>query len=67
MKIIVEPTGCLAAAAVMNKKIDVSGARVGVIISGGNVDMEFFSRCMQSVQHFFEMSPNVPPGNRVFT
>lgn len=39
MKMVVEPTGCLAAATVMNKKIDVSGARVGVIVSGGNVDM----------------------------
>ena len=38
MKIVVEPTGCLAAAAVFNKLVDVTGKRVGVIISGGNVD-----------------------------
>lgn len=38
MKIVVEPTGCLAAAAVFNKLIDLKGKRVGVIISGGNVD-----------------------------
>ncbi|HVO08797.1 MAG TPA: threo-3-hydroxy-L-aspartate ammonia-lyase [Burkholderiaceae bacterium] len=38
MKIVVEPTGCLAAAAVMNRLIDVRGKRVGVVISGGNVD-----------------------------
>ena len=44
MKMVVEPTGCLAAAAVMNKKIDVSGSRVGVIVSGGNVDMKLFER-----------------------
>ena len=38
MKIVVEPTGCLAAAAVFNKLVDLKGKRVGVIISGGNVD-----------------------------
>jgi threonine dehydratase len=39
MKIVVEPTGCLAAAAVMNRVIDVRGLRVGVVVSGGNVDI----------------------------
>ena len=39
MKIVVEPTGCLAAAAVMNQLVAVRGGRVGVIISGGNVDL----------------------------
>jgi len=38
MKIVVEPTGCLAAAAVFNKLVDIKDKRVGVIISGGNVD-----------------------------
>lgn len=38
MKIVVEPTGCLAAAAVFSKQIDLTGKRVGIIISGGNVD-----------------------------
>lgn len=38
MKIVVEPTGCLAAAAVFNKLAPIAGKRVGVIISGGNVD-----------------------------
>jgi len=38
MKIVVEPTGCLAAAAVFNGLIDLKGKRVGVILSGGNVD-----------------------------
>jgi threo-3-hydroxy-L-aspartate ammonia-lyase len=38
MKLVVEPTGCLAAAAVLERVIDLRGQRVGVIISGGNVD-----------------------------
>jgi threonine dehydratase len=37
MKIIVEPTGCLAAAAAFTGVIPLAGHRVGVILSGGNV------------------------------
>jgi threonine dehydratase len=43
MKIIVEPTGCLAAAAVLHQLVPVRGRRVGVIISGGNVDLAQFA------------------------
>jgi threo-3-hydroxy-L-aspartate ammonia-lyase len=39
MKMVVEPTGCLAAAAVLEGVIDARGKRVGVIVSGGNVDL----------------------------
>ena len=39
MKIVVEPTGTLAACAVLEKKIDLKGKRVGVVLSGGNVDL----------------------------
>ena len=39
MKIVVEPTGTLAAAALFEKKLDVKGKRVGVVLSGGNVDL----------------------------
>lgn len=38
MKIVVEPTGCLAAAAALNNIVPCAGKRVGIIISGGNVD-----------------------------
>ncbi|VVE60849.1 serine dehydratase [Pandoraea anapnoica] len=44
MKIVVEPTGCLAAAAAMQGKVDVRGKRVGVILSGGNVDLARFAK-----------------------
>jgi threonine dehydratase len=37
MKMVVEPSGCLSAAAVLNRIVDISGARVGVIVSGGNI------------------------------
>lgn len=39
MKVMVEPTGALAAAALLEKKIDAQGKRVGVVLSGGNVDL----------------------------
>jgi threonine dehydratase len=38
MKIVAEPTGCLAAAAVLNGIVPCAGKRTGIIISGGNVD-----------------------------
>jgi threonine dehydratase len=38
LKLVIEPTGALAAAAVLSGAVDVRGARVGVILSGGNVD-----------------------------
>jgi len=39
MKLVVEPTGALGAAAVLEGSTDLRGARVGVILSGGNVDL----------------------------
>jgi threonine dehydratase len=44
MKIIVEPTGCLGAAAVMQGDLPLAGKRVGVIVSGGNVDLQRFAQ-----------------------
>jgi threo-3-hydroxy-L-aspartate ammonia-lyase len=38
LKLVVEPTGALAAAAVLDGTIDVRGLRAGIILSGGNVD-----------------------------
>lgn len=44
MKLVVEPTGCLAAAAAFTGAVPVEGKRVGIIISGGNVDLQSFAR-----------------------
>jgi threonine dehydratase len=44
LKIVVEPTGCLAAAAALRGAVPVEGKRVGVILSGGNVDIAAFAR-----------------------
>jgi threonine dehydratase len=39
MKIIVEPSGAAAYAAVAAGRVDVRGARVGIVVSGGNLDL----------------------------
>jgi threonine dehydratase len=41
MKLVVEPTGVLGLAAVLTGTVDVAGKRVGVILSGGNVDLAY--------------------------
>ncbi|MCE9657048.1 MAG: threo-3-hydroxy-L-aspartate ammonia-lyase [Burkholderiales bacterium] len=43
MKMIVEPTGCLGFAAARRMKNELKGQRVGVLISGGNVDLARFA------------------------
>ena len=43
MKMIVEPTGCLGFAAARRMKAELKGQRVGIIISGGNVDLARFA------------------------
>lgn len=40
MKMIVEPTGCLGFAAARRIKAQLKGKRIGIVISGGNVDLE---------------------------
>lgn len=42
MKIIIEPSAAVPVAALMDKKIDVPEKRIGVILSGGNVDLDQF-------------------------
>jgi threonine dehydratase len=49
MKVVVEPTGCLGAAALFERAAglpDLRGARVGVILSGGNVDVARYAQLL---------------------
>ena len=39
MKIVIEPSSAVAVAPLLDRQIDVAGKRVGVILSGGNVDL----------------------------
>lgn len=44
MKILIEPSGAVAAAAVLSRKIPQGLKRVGVVVSGGNVDLDLLAR-----------------------
>jgi threo-3-hydroxy-L-aspartate ammonia-lyase len=51
MKMVIEPTGGLAAAAALlgdsEGKLDVKGKRVGIIVSGGNVDPAYYAKLLR--------------------
>ncbi|HEX8131753.1 MAG TPA: pyridoxal-phosphate dependent enzyme [Pyrinomonadaceae bacterium] len=47
LKILVEPTGALAVAAVLFNKLPPNIRRIGVVISGGNVDADALVRLLQ--------------------
>jgi threonine dehydratase len=46
LKLVVEPGGAAALAAVLAKKVDLSGRTVVVVCSGGNVDPAMFQRAL---------------------
>jgi len=46
MKMLVEPTGCLGYAAACHAGLPLAGKRVGVILSGGNVDLRRFGELL---------------------
>ena len=39
MKLVIEPSGAVSLAGVLSKQIDLKSKKVGVIISGGNIDL----------------------------
>ncbi|MGD0578159.1 MAG: pyridoxal-phosphate dependent enzyme [Bryobacteraceae bacterium] len=47
MKILVEPSGAVGVAALLHGKLPAGIRRVGVILSGGNVDLEFLARLVE--------------------
>ena len=49
MKLVVEPTGVLGLAAALARRVDVTGKRVGVILSGGNVDLGYAADLMRAL------------------
>lgn len=46
MKLVVEPTGCLGLAGARRMQRELAGARVGVILSGGNVDLQAMAKLL---------------------
>ncbi len=47
LKLVVEPTGALAAAALLEGAVETRGKRVGVILSGGNIDVSQIGRWVE--------------------
>lgn len=43
MKMVVEPTGCLGAALAFGDRIALRGKRVGIVLTGGNIDLSRFA------------------------
>jgi len=48
MKLVVEPTGCLGFAAARHAGVPLEGLRVGVLLSGGNVDLARYAQLIGS-------------------
>lgn len=49
LKLVVEPTGVLGLAALFNHRVALTGRRVGVILSGGNVDLAAAAGWLQTI------------------
>lgn len=60
MKMIVEPTGCLAAAAVRRDAAALRGRRVGILVSGGNVDLARFAALIGETPDVPRHAPSRP-------
>jgi threonine dehydratase len=48
MKLVVEPTGCLGFAAARHAGLAIRGKRVGVILSGGNIDLARYAELLRA-------------------
>ncbi len=48
MKLVVEPSGAVTVAAVLGQDVDISGKRVGLVLSGGNIDSERFVELLRT-------------------
>ena len=40
MKLVIEPSAAVPLACLLERTLDVAGQRVGIIVSGGNVDLD---------------------------
>lgn len=47
LKLVVEPGGAVALAALLQRKLDIAGKTVAIILSGGNIDSQSFSGCLE--------------------
>ncbi|MDD9894457.1 MAG: threonine/serine dehydratase [Gammaproteobacteria bacterium] len=47
LKLVVEPGGAVALAALLSQKIDLAGINAAIVLSGGNIDKETFRKCIE--------------------
>ena len=47
LKLVVEPGGSVALAALLSGKLDITGKTVCIVLSGGNIDKETLNRCIE--------------------
>jgi len=47
LKLVVEPTGALAAAAALYGGAPIRGKRIGIVLSGGNIDLRDVARWVE--------------------
>ena len=50
MKCIIEPSAAVTLAAILEEKIDVKGKKAGLILSGGNIEMEKFLKQSRKIE-----------------
>ncbi|HUJ59661.1 MAG TPA: threo-3-hydroxy-L-aspartate ammonia-lyase [Kofleriaceae bacterium] len=50
MKLVVEPTGCLGLAGACHGGIALGGARVGIVLSGGNIDLARYAELLATAR-----------------
>jgi len=56
MKIVVEPSGAVPLSVILSKKIEVTNKKVGLLISGGNIDIEpFLNFLKKKIKDFKEI------------
>ncbi len=60
LKIVVEPTGALAAAALLEGVVSAPNSRIGIIISGGNVDLKQVGKLFSKVNRPAKLEPEMP-------
>lgn len=51
MKLVIEPSGAVSLAGVLSEQINVKNKRVGIMVSGGNIDLtDFFAKIKSTIQ-----------------
>ena len=51
MKLVIEPSGAVSLAGVLSEQIEIKNKRIGIMVSGGNIDLtDFFAKIRSTIQ-----------------